>query len=88
MRMSNVFNLTGKLTRETVSRGSKSERDVMVLSTTEGASCTLRLAAQNPFQIAPELLALEGQVVTISEGRLIGGNTLLVDSLSRIAPRP
>lgn len=88
MSLKTLFNVAGTLTRETLAKGSKSERPAMVLTTEDGTSYALRIKGRNPFQIAPELAALSGQRVEIDEALLLPGGTLELSSPARIAPRP
>lgn len=88
MSLKTLFNVTGTLTRETIAKGSKSERAAMVLKTDDGAAYALRIKGRNPFEIAPELAALSGRKVEVEEGLLLPGGTLELASPARIAPRP
>ncbi|WP_431260496.1 hypothetical protein ACQ86G_10375 [Roseateles chitinivorans] len=60
--------LRGRLCRERVDAGSKSERVALLLALTGGGRVALRRAGANPFR-DPELEALEGQVLIVEGER-------------------
>jgi porphobilinogen deaminase len=60
--------LRGRVCRERVDAGSKSERQALLLALTGGERVTLRRAGANPFR-DPELEALEGQVLIVEGER-------------------
>ncbi|WP_431100293.1 hypothetical protein [Roseateles noduli] len=60
--------LRGRLCRERVDAGSKSERQALLLAVAGGERVALRRAGANPFR-DPELEALEGQVLIVEGER-------------------
>jgi hypothetical protein len=60
----------GKVVRKPIAQGSKSEREAVVLVTSEGAEYVLRRLGGNPFR-DPELDALVGKAIEV-EGNLHG----------------
>lgn len=71
------IHLTGRVERQRLAAGSKSDHLGMVLVTAHGERHVLRLLGGNPFR-EPALDALEGRTVTLS-GRL-RENFFLLDS--------
>lgn len=60
--------LRGRLLRERIDAGSKSERVALLLALAGGERVALRRAGANPFR-DPELEALEGQVLIVEGER-------------------
>ncbi len=69
-------NLTGKVVRDTVAAGSKSEREGVVLEADDGGRYVLRRAGGNPYHDAA-LERLVGRTITATG--IISGRTFIMD---------
>lgn len=72
-----IQRMTGTVIRKGVARGSKSERDAVVLQTAEGGEYILRRSGGNAFS-DPQLDALVGSSIT-ADGQ-VAGQTFIMKS--------
>ena len=73
-----IQRLTGIVIRKAVARGSKSEREAVVLQTSDNAEYILRRSGGNAFS-DPELDKLVGSSIT-ADGQVVAGQTFIMKS--------